>query len=110
MGSRKSGASPDPAPCLKFLQRVMEGWSVLVRLLIQVSYDRHAVYMIVGEFEAVRCVTRTVVDERPSMGAPDGMSHVDVDDWAVVTADLVNGSTGTIEVSRVHAGLFRYDA
>jgi predicted dehydrogenase len=32
------------------------------------------------------------------------MSRVDVDDWALVTADLVNGSTGTIEVSRVHAG------
>lgn len=63
-----------------------------------------AVRMVAGEFEAVRCVTRTVVGERPNAGVSDEMSRVDVDDWALVTADLVNGSTGTIEVSRVHAG------
>ena len=83
------------------LSRKESGGGALVDLGLHMV---DAVRMVVGEFEAVRCVTRTVVGERPSTGVPDGMSRVDVDDWALVTADLVNGSTGTIEVSRVHAG------
>lgn len=83
------------------LNRKESGGGALVDLGVHMI---DAVRMVVGEFEAVRCVTRTVVGERPSTEAPDGMSRVDVDDLALVTADLVNGSTGTIEVSRVHAG------
>ncbi len=83
------------------LNRKESGGGALIDLGVHMI---DAVRMVVGEFEAVRCVTRTVVGERPNTGAPDGMSRVDVDDWALVMADLVNGSTGTIEVSRVHAG------
>ena len=63
-----------------------------------------AVRMVVGEFAGVRCITRTVVEERPVAGSAAGTASVDVDDWALVTGDLVGGSTGTVEVSRVHAG------
>lgn len=83
------------------LSRKESGGGALVDLGVHMI---DAVRMVAGEFDAVRCVTRTVVGERPNVGVPDGMSPVDVDDWALVTADLVNGSTGTIEVSRVHAG------
>jgi len=83
------------------LSRKESGGGALVDLGVHMI---DAVRMVVGEFEAVRCVTRTVVGERPCVGACDGVSRVDVDDWALVTADVVNGSTGTVEVSRVHAG------
>ncbi len=83
------------------LSRKESGGGALVDLGLHMI---DAVRMVIGEFEAVRCETRTVISERPSMAAPGGVSHVDVDDWALVTGHLVNGSTGTIEVSRIHAG------
>ncbi|HNW84003.1 MAG TPA: Gfo/Idh/MocA family oxidoreductase [Candidatus Cryosericum sp.] len=63
-----------------------------------------AVRMVIGEFAAVRCVTRTVVGKRPIAGSSGNTAAVDVDDWALVTGELTGGSTGTVEVSRVHAG------
>jgi predicted dehydrogenase len=63
-----------------------------------------AVRMVVGEFATVQCLTKTVVSERPSAAISEERAHVDVDDWALVTANLTDGSTGTVEVSRVAAG------
>ncbi len=63
-----------------------------------------AVRMVVGEFAGVQCLTRTVIGERPRTGVCNEPAHVDVDDWALVTADLTDGSVGTVEVSRVAAG------
>lgn len=83
------------------LSRSESGGGALMDLGIHVI---DAVRMVLGEFASVQCQTRTVIGERPCVGACDKQTTVDVDDWALVMASLADGSTGTVEVSRVAAG------
>jgi predicted dehydrogenase len=59
------------------------------------------VRFLLGEFGSIQATMKTVVGQRS-----DGkeMKNVDVDDWALLFANLESGATGTIEVSRVATG------
>ncbi len=59
------------------------------------------VRFLLGDFESLHSKTKTVISQRF-----DGkeMKNVDVDDWALIFADLKSGATGTIESSRVATG------
>lgn len=59
------------------------------------------VRFLLGDFESIKAQTKTIINERT-----DGkeIKKVDVDDWALLLANLKSGATGTIESSRVAAG------
>jgi predicted dehydrogenase len=59
------------------------------------------VRFLIGDFESVRSKMKTVVTQRFD---GEKMQNVDVDDWALIFADLKSGATGTIESSRVAVG------
>lgn len=59
------------------------------------------VRFLLGDFESIQAKLKTVVTQRS-----DGkeMKNVDVDDWALIFANLKSGATGTIESSRIATG------
>lgn len=58
------------------------------------------VRFLLGDISAVQANVRTYVPSR--RGDNGDVVKVGVDDWATVTLHLANGSTGTVEVSRIH--------
>jgi predicted dehydrogenase len=59
---------------------------------------------LIGDVAWVRAEMRTCIHERPAAPGGSRMENVDVDDWTLCTLGLTNGSTGTIEVTRMAAG------
>lgn len=60
---------------------------------------------LLGEFEAVRALTRTFVFERPLKSGVQKTGKVTVDDAAWLQVHLQNGGIGTIEASRFATGI-----
>jgi predicted dehydrogenase len=59
---------------------------------------------LLGEIAWVQCQTRTFITERPITAASSQKGTVDVDDWALCSLGMQNGSSGMIEVTRVSGG------
>jgi len=59
---------------------------------------------LLGEVAWVQCQTRTFITERPITTGSSQMGTVDVDDWALCSLGMQNGSSGLIEVTRVSGG------
>jgi len=60
---------------------------------------------LLGDVSAVRALMRTFVCERcVSPGSPE-KETVDVDDWTLATLELENGAVGTVEATRMAAGV-----
>ncbi|MCZ7552904.1 MAG: Gfo/Idh/MocA family oxidoreductase [Anaerolineales bacterium] len=62
-----------------------------------------AIY-ILGDVKSVRARMHTFINKRYASKQADQQEDVDVDDWALCMLDLVNGSSGVIEVTRMAAG------
>lgn len=63
---------------------------------------------LLGEVENVGCETRTFIKKRPVVtDNKTTEGDVDVDDWALCTLDMKNGSNGIIEVTRCAGGMGR---
>lgn len=59
---------------------------------------------LAGEFRTVWATTRTFVKDRPVSKGSAQRRRVDVDDVALIQAELVSGAVGTLEVSRLATG------
>jgi predicted dehydrogenase len=59
---------------------------------------------LLGEVATVRAEMRTFVCQRCTSAGGAAMERVDVDDFALVTLELLNGAVGVLEVTRVAAG------
>jgi predicted dehydrogenase len=59
---------------------------------------------LLGEVAWVQCQTRTFITERPITAGSRQKGAVDVDDWALCSLGMQNGSSGLIEVTRVSGG------
>ena len=59
---------------------------------------------LLGEVGWVQCQTRTFITERPITAGSSQKGTVDVDDWALCSLGMQNGSSGIIEVTRVSGG------
>ena len=59
---------------------------------------------LAGDFRSVSAVTRTYVKDRPVAKGAAERQAVDVDDIALIQAELTNGAIGTLEVSRLATG------
>ena len=60
---------------------------------------------LLGEFEAVRALTKTFIPERPLSRGSQETGKVTVDDAAWLQVQLHNGGMGTIEASRFATGI-----
>jgi predicted dehydrogenase len=60
---------------------------------------------LVGEFASVTARVETVVPERPESVGSTETAPVEVDDLALVLAELEGGAVGTLEFSRVATGI-----
>lgn len=62
------------------------------------------VYLLLGDFDAVQAHLETLIPERPIAPGSSETARVDVDDLALLHLRMVNGVTGTVEVSRMGTG------
>ena len=61
-------------------------------------------YYLLGDFDAVYGTLDTLIKERPVAAGASEMSPVDVDDIALLHARLIDGTLGTVEISRMGTG------
>lgn len=59
---------------------------------------------LLGEIDAVQCLAKTFITERPLKHDPQTRAPVEVDDVALLTLRLANGAVGTLEASRLATG------
>ncbi len=59
---------------------------------------------LLGEVNRVQAKMQTFIPRRPVKAGSVEMADVDVDDWCLCQLEMVNGATGSLEVSRVAAG------
>lgn len=59
---------------------------------------------LLGEVNSVQAKMQTFIPRRPAKAGSDEMADVDVDDWCLCQLEMVNGASGSLEVSRVAAG------
>ena len=63
------------------------------------------IYFLLGDFESVQANLETFIKERPVEKGANEKAPVDVDDFVLLNARLVNGAIGNIEVSRMGTGV-----
>lgn len=69
------------------------------------SHILDALYAILGDFGEVRATLETLIRERPAADDAAARVAVDVDDLALLTLRLADGTLGTVEASRMGTGL-----
>ncbi|MCD6356922.1 MAG: Gfo/Idh/MocA family oxidoreductase, partial [Anaerolineaceae bacterium] len=84
------------------LQHALSGGGALADLGVHIiDMTRY----LLGEATWVQCRTRTFIKERPKIKGGAELVPVDVDDWGICTVGLENGAYGTIEATRMSAGM-----
>jgi predicted dehydrogenase len=63
------------------------------------------IYYLLGPFASVQATMDTLIKERPVKAGSSQTGIVDVDDFALITAKLHDGTLGNIEVSRMGTGV-----
>jgi len=59
---------------------------------------------LLGEVDTVQASMRTFISHRPIKAGGTETADVEVDDWCVCQLEMMNGASGSLEVSRVAAG------
>ncbi len=59
---------------------------------------------LLGEVNTVQATMQTFIPRRPTKAGSTEMADVDVDDWCLCQLEMLNGASGSLEVSRVAAG------
>jgi predicted dehydrogenase len=82
-------------------QRAVAGGGTLFDLG---SHALDLVYFLLGPFASVQATLDTLIPERPAAAGSSEMVPVDVDDLALLTLRLPDGTPGTVEASRMGTG------
>ena len=83
------------------LERAVTGGGALFDLG---SHILDLLYYVLGEFDSVHGTLDTLIKERPRALGSAEMALVDVDDIALLHVRLLDGTLGTVEISRMGTG------
>ncbi|MYI41559.1 MAG: Gfo/Idh/MocA family oxidoreductase, partial [Chloroflexi bacterium] len=97
---RSSYISADKAMSWR-LQREITGGGALFDLG---SHILDMLYFLLGDFASVNATLDTLIKRRPIAGGQGETAAVNVDDIALLQARLVDGTLGTVEISRMGTG------